>query len=103
MWWFAHLPVPRNFAKRLFPAIEHGLKIPVFPGWNTYWHFDDKIAQNYLLQSAGIPIPNTEVFWRREEAIAFCRSAHYPLVIKLTSGITLENVLLLHTFTEAQY
>lgn len=103
MWWFAHLPFPRNFAKRLLPAIEHGLGIPVFPDWKTIWHFDDKIAQNYLLQAAGIPMPRTWVFWRRKEAIAFCQNARYPLVIKLASGIVSENVRLLHSPAEAEY
>jgi hypothetical protein len=103
MWWFAHLPFPRNFAKRLLPSIEHGLGIPVFPTWKTIWHFDDKIAQNYLLQLADIPIPQTWVFWHRKQALEFCRNACYPLVIKLTSGIVSENVALLNNVAEAEY
>ena len=103
MWWFAHLPSPRNFAKRLLPAVEHGLGIPVFPTWKTVWHFDDKIAQYYLLQAAGVPMPKTWVFWDRAEALGFCRSAQYPLVIKLASGIISENVRLLNNFAEAEY
>ncbi len=103
MWWFAHLPYPRNFAKRLLPAIEHGLGIPVFPSWETAWHFDDKLAQYYLLQACGIPMPKTWVFWRYSEALDFCRSAQYPLVIKLASGIISENVQLLNNFAEAEY
>ena len=102
MWWFAHLPFPRNFAKRLMPAVEHGLGISVFPNWKTCWHFDDKVAQTYLLQAAGIPMPQTWVFWRREEALSFCRTARYPLVLKLASGIVSENVRLLHNFAEAK-
>ncbi len=103
MWWFAHLPSPGNFGKRLLPAIEHGLGMPVFPSWKTIWHFDDKLAQSYLLQAANIPMPQTWVFWRRAEALDFCEQAQYPLVIKLTSGIISENVRLLHNVAEAQY
>jgi hypothetical protein len=101
MWWFAHLPFPRNFAKRLLPAIEHGLGIPVFPAWPTVWHFDDKLSQQYLLQAAGIPSPRTWIFWRAKDAIAFCQSARYPLVIKLATGIISENVRLLSSADEA--
>jgi glutathione synthase/RimK-type ligase-like ATP-grasp enzyme len=101
MWWFAHLPSPRNFAKRLLPAVEHGLGIPVFPSWRTLWHFDDKLAQQYLLEAAGVRTPRTWTFWRAEDAHAFCRSASYPLVIKLASGITSENVRLLRGVAEA--
>src|SRR6185369_4043053 len=31
MWRFGYSPNPRLFAKRLLPAVEHGLGIPVFP------------------------------------------------------------------------
>jgi hypothetical protein len=75
----------------------------VFPTWKTIWHFDDKIAQNYLLQLADIPIPRTWVFWHRKQALEFCRNAYYPLVIKLTSGIVSENVALLNNVVEAEY
>lgn len=103
MWWFAHLPLPRNFAKRLLPAVEHGLGIPVFPSWRTIWHFDDKVAQQYLLEAAGIPVPETHIFWRAADAAAFASAARYPLVIKLASGITSENVALLRSAADARY
>jgi hypothetical protein len=103
MWWFAHLPYPRNFARRVIQALQHGMGIPLFPNWETIWHFDDKISQNYLLQAAGIPTAKTWVFWFRQDAIEFCRTAQYPLVVKLAGGITSENVRLLKSFDEAQY
>lgn len=103
MWWFAHLPFPRNLARRVVQAVEHGLGIPVFPTWRTIWHFDDKVAQHYLLTAAGIPMPPTWVLWRRDQAMEFCRTARYPLVIKLASGITSENVGLVRTYEEARH
>ena len=103
MWWFAHLPYPRNFARRIIQALQHGMGIPLFPNWETIWHFDDKISQNFLLQAADIPTARTWVFWFRNDAIEFCRTAQYPLVIKLAGGITSENVRLLHDFAEAEY
>ena len=83
MWWFAHTSKPRNIGKRILPAVEHGLGIPVFPSWHTIWHFDDKIAQQYLLEAAGIPVPETRVFWLAEDARAFLQHARFPLVLKL--------------------
>jgi hypothetical protein len=103
MWWFAHLPHPRNYAKRLVQAVEHGRGMPVFPSWHTIWHFDDKIAQQYLLEAARIPTPDTRIFWSEADALAFCRDAQYPLVFKLASGITSENVGLLRTFSDSRY
>jgi hypothetical protein len=103
MWWYAHLPYPRNFARRLVSAIEHGMGIPVFPTWKTVWHFDDKVGQYYLLRAAEIPTAPTSVFWFRQEALEYCRTARYPLVIKLAGGITSENVRMLKDFREAEY
>ncbi len=103
MWRFGYAPNPRLFAKRLLPAIEHGLGIPVFPSFETAWHFEDKIAQSYLLQAAGIPTPRTWVFWDRKSALEFCRSATYPLVLKLSYGYQSGNVRLLNDFDDAAY
>ncbi|WP_119460671.1 hypothetical protein [Rhodospirillaceae bacterium SYSU D60014] len=103
LWRFGYPKLPRAFAKRLLPAIEHGMGIPVFPDWRTAWHFEDKIAQSYLLEAAGIPIPRTWVFWRPEDAIAFCHGAAYPLVMKLSYGYQSANVRLLQRAEEATY
>jgi glutathione synthase/RimK-type ligase-like ATP-grasp enzyme len=103
MWRFGYSPSPRLFAKRLLPAIEQGLGIPVFPSFKTVWHFEDKIAQSYLLQAAGVPTPATWVFWDSAAALDFCRSATYPLVLKLSFGYRSTNVRLLNSFDDAAY
>lgn len=103
MWRFPHPPFPRLFAKRLLAAAEQGLGLVVFPDWKTVWHHDDKIAQGFLLKAAGIPTPKTYVFWKREDAMDFCRDAQYPLVLKLAGGASSQNVKSLKDFGEAEY
>jgi glutathione synthase/RimK-type ligase-like ATP-grasp enzyme len=103
MWRFGYSPNPRLFAKRLLIAIERGMGIPVFPSFETAWHFEDKIAQAFLLQAAGLPMPATWVFWDRTTARDFCRSASYPLVLKLSFGYQSANVRLLNNFSDASY
>jgi hypothetical protein len=101
MWRFGYSPNPRLFAKRLMPAIEHGLGIPVFPSTATAWHFEDKLAQSYLLHASQLPTPATWVFWDRAAALAFCRTATYPMVLKLSFGYQSGNVRLLNSADEA--
>jgi hypothetical protein len=101
MWRHAHLPNHRAIARRLLPAIESQLGIAVYPDQRTCWHYDDKIAQFYLLQAAGIPIPRTWIFWDAESARAFVRDASFPLVLKLWSGAGSTNVRLLNNLAEA--
>jgi hypothetical protein len=102
LWWFPPLPFPRELGKRLLSALDHATKLVVQPDWRSCWHFDDKVAQTYLLQAAGIPMPRTCVLWRYDEAIEYCRSAQYPMVIKLPSGYRSENVGLLRDRAEAE-
>ena len=101
MWRFDYVPPSLTLAKRLLPAIEHGLRIPVFPSWKSGWHFEDKVAQHYLLKAAGIPMPQTWVFWRVEDALGFCEQATYPLVMKLAHGFQSANVALIRNPSEA--
>ena len=77
-------------------------KIPTFPNLNTIWHFDDKVAQYYLLSATHIPIPETWVLWWRRHAEEFIASAKYPLVLKLASGVTSRNVELVHNVQDAR-
>lgn len=89
-------------AKRLLPAIEVGLRLPVYPSWNTWRHHRDKIYQHYLLEGADLPCPQTRVFWREEEALEFCRTAAYPFVTKLSNGRGSDSVALLRRGEDAE-
>ena len=102
MWRFGFDPLSLQLAKRLLPAIEHGLSIPVFPSWASCWHFEDKIAQSYLLAAADLPTPKTWLFWNARAAYDFCASATYPLVAKLDSGIQSNNVRLIRDKAQAR-
>lgn len=103
LWRYGYDRQSRAMAKRILPAIEHGLGIPVFPSSETSWHFEDKVAQRYLLETAGMPAPETWVFWTKEDALAFADAATYPLVVKLSAGIRSGNVVLVKTAAEARW
>jgi len=103
LWYFPPIPFPRDMARRLMLALGHVSRMPVYPDWKTCWHFDDKVAQSYLLQAADIPIPRTWVFWQSKDALEFFSTASYPLVIKLRSGVYSQNVRLLRNRAEAEY
>lgn len=84
----------------LFAAKNMGLKI--FPDFNTAWHFDDKIAETYLLQAIDAPIPNSWMFYLLEDCITWLENeAAYPLIAKLRCGSGSNNVKLLRTRNDA--
>jgi hypothetical protein len=102
MWRHAHTPEARQIARRLLPVLEREMGLAVYPDQRTCWHFDDKIAQRFLLEAAGIPTPRTWVWFDREQAEEFARGAAYPLVLKLWGGAGSTNVRLVGTPAEAR-
>ncbi len=91
-----------RIARRLLPVIERDLGLCVYPDQKTCWHYDDKIAQRYLLEALGLPIPNTWVWFKREAAIEWAETADYPLVVKLSTGAASSNVQLIAGPREAR-
>jgi hypothetical protein len=102
LWRVGFFAKERALARRLIPAIEFGLRLPMFPSWTTAWHFEDKIAQYYLLQAVGIPMPLTQVLWSRRSVLEFLASERFPFVLKLSSGYRSKNVQLLRTRRDAE-
>lgn len=89
-----------QFAKSLIMSLEtKGVRC--FPNSGTCWHFDDKIAQKYLLESIGAPLVPSYVFYTKEEAIKWAGNVVFPKVFKLKGGAGSSNVKLAHTQKEA--
>ncbi|KPA15316.1 protein containing ATP-grasp fold, RimK-type [Candidatus Magnetomorum sp. HK-1] len=99
--WAHHEPEGQLVARQIISAIEK-MGIVVFPNINTCWHYDDKIAQKYLLESINAPIVPSHVFLIKDEAIQFIEKAQYPLVFKLRCGAGSQNVQLVKNKYEAK-
>jgi glutathione synthase/RimK-type ligase-like ATP-grasp enzyme len=91
-----------RIARRLLPVLENQLGLCVYPDQNTCWHYEDKIAQSYLLESLSVPIPKTWVFYERQLALDWSEHATFPLVIKLSTGAGSSNVQLVANAGEAR-
>lgn len=101
MWRWAHFNGMARIARRLLPVVERELKLPVYPDQNTCWHYDDKIAQAYLFEAAGIASPKTWVWFDRQEALAWLEKASFPMVLKLATGASSSNVVLVRSREKA--
>lgn len=87
-------------AKKILFSLEHA-GINVFPDFKTSWHFDDKVAQKYLLEAIGAPIVPSYVFYDKKEAINWAKKTSYPKVFKLKGGAGATNVKLVNNKKEA--
>lgn len=81
----------------LFSAKKMGLKI--FPDFNDSWHFDDKIAESYLLQSVNAPIPKSYFFYNMD-SLSKKSDLQFPIIAKLRNGSGSHNVVLLNNRNE---
>lgn len=101
LWHFNHKsPKASKFARQLLSAVQASGKA-VFPDYNTAWHFDDKVGQKYLLEAIGAPLAPAYVFYTREEAVRWVKSACFPKVFKLRNGAGSDNVRKVNTQQEA--
>ena len=96
MWRSWHRPDDRDDAKIKIQLIERLLKIPIFPNWDMYYSYDNKIIQNSILKELGFPIPKTWIFRDKNEAINFIKEAKFPLVSKCLEGACGDNVHLIN-------
>lgn len=86
-------------AKSILFALEQS-GMAVFPNFNTGWHFDDKVAQKYLLEAIGAPLVPSYVFYEKDEAINWAINTSYPKVFKLKGGAGASHVKLIKTRKE---
>jgi glutathione synthase/RimK-type ligase-like ATP-grasp enzyme len=101
MWHYYH----NNFkdkitAQKILFSLEHA-GIKVFPDFRTAWHFDDKVAQKYLLEAIKAPLVPSYVFYEKKDAIEWAKNTSYPKVFKLKGGAGSNNVKLLKNQSQA--
>lgn len=83
------------FANSFMPVIQFNEKIKCFPDFNTSWHYDNKIAEYYLLYSEGFPVIDSHIFWNKGKALEFIENTSFPMVMKLSGGAGSSNVRLI--------
>lgn len=88
-------------AKSLVKALEV-LGVEVFPNGASYWHYDDKLAQQYLFESLNIPSCPTYVFYSASDALSWAAKTSFPKVWKLRNGAGAANVRLVGSEREAR-
>ena len=94
-------PEESNYALPVTLTLEKK-GVTVFPNFNTCWHFDKKHWQQILLHHTQFPLINTNVFYRKKDALKWANSATYPLVHKLSGGASSTNVQIIKSKRKAK-
>lgn len=88
-------------ARKILFALEHA-GVMVYPNFKTAWHFDDKVAQKYLLEAINAPMVPSYVFYDKKKALEWVDQTDFPKVFKLTGGAGSSNVRLVKTKNAAR-
>ena len=83
--WSDREPQGLVFARSIIAAAE-AAGLQVFPNTRTCWHYDDKVAQSYLLSAIGADLVPFYVFFENKEAERWIDRATWPKVFKLRGG-----------------
>lgn len=79
----------------LFSLKELGIK--TFPTISDSWHFDDKLAETYLLQTIDAPIPKTYYFYSYDNLKRKINDLKLPLIFKLRNGSGSHNIKMINS------
>ena len=101
LWHFHHSSIrDLRYARHVLCAAE-AMGLRVFPNSATAWHYNDKVAQKYLLEAVSASLVPTWVFHDKNEAFRWALSATWPKVFKLRRGAGSTNVRLVKSRSEA--
>jgi glutathione synthase/RimK-type ligase-like ATP-grasp enzyme len=99
---FSHTDDDHQLTKSILPVIENYLSKKCFPNLATCWHFDDKIKEYYLLKSLEYPMIDSWIFWEKDHALNWLKTAEFPVIFKLKKGAGSSNVVLIKDKGEAK-
>ena len=102
LWHYSNFVISDLLEARNIIQVANNMGLETFPSPMMNWHFDDKIAEMYALQSVEADIPSSTVFYIEEDCLEWIKNkATFPLVAKLRCGSGANNVKLLHNVKEA--
>jgi len=86
----------------IFNIANNIFHINCYPNFETYWQYEDKIKEYYLLKSYNFPIIDSFIFWNYDPAEAFLTNANFPIVAKLPKGASSSNVVIVNSFKDGK-
>lgn len=83
-------------------VINKYLGIPIYPRWHELYLYENKRMYSYYFSTHGISTPETHVFYKKQQALDFCRNASYPIVLKTNGGAGGSGVRIIKTYSKAK-
>ena len=86
----------------LFHIAQDIYHLKCWPNFETFWPYEDKIKEYYLLKSHNFPIIDSNIFWNYDQADSFLQKSHFPVVAKLSKGASSSNVVIVNSANDGK-
>lgn len=86
----------------IFNIAQNTYHIKCFPNYETYWPYENKIKEFYLLKSHDFPIIDSHIFWNYNQAYEFIKKTQFPIVAKLPKGASSSNVVIVNSIDDGK-
>lgn len=86
----------------IFNIAQNVFQIKCWPNFETYWPYENKTKEYYLLKSHNFPIIDSHIFWNYNQADAFLKETHFPIVAKLPKGAGSSNVVIVNSIDDGK-
>ena len=86
----------------IFNIAQNIYHVKCWPNFDTYWPYEDKIKEFYLLKSHGFPIIDSHIFWNYNQADSFLKRTQFPIVAKLPKGAGSSNVVIIKSVNDGK-
>jgi glutathione synthase/RimK-type ligase-like ATP-grasp enzyme len=84
----------------IFNIAFNKYKINCFPNFETFWQYENKIKEYYLLKSCDFPIIDSHIFWNYSQASIYLEKTKFPVVAKLAKGASSSNVVIVNSISD---
>jgi hypothetical protein len=101
VWPSAMTPVWKEMLDDRMRLVEQELRRILYPTAKEIWLYENKRRTRDWLVANGVPHPRTWIFYNRDEAEAFLKTANLPLVLKTNCGAGASGVYILRNRREA--
>ena len=86
----------------IFHIAKDIYKLKCSPDYDTFWSYENKIKEYYLLRSRGFPIVDSYIFWNFKPAYSFLQGKQFPVIAKLYKGAGSSNVVKINSIPEGE-
>src|SRR5665647_1693700 len=86
----------------IFNIAQNIYHIKCWPNYETFWPYEDKIKEFYLLKSHDFPIIDSHIFWNYNQADSFLKKTQFPIVAKLPKGASSSNVVIVNSINDGK-